>query len=242
MDSLDRLHADVCDCRRCPRLVSWREQVATDRRASYRDQTYWGRPIPGFGDPAARILVLGLAPAAHGANRTGRVFTGDRSGDWLFRSMHRAGLANQAESTSVADGLALRDAWVTAAVKCAPPDNKPMPDERDECRPFMRRELTLLAGLRVVVCLGAFAYEAACREFAVRPRPRFGHLVEVRSPAGGPVLVCSFHPSQQNTFTGRLTEPMLDAVFVRAIELADAADPGPGGGRRQVRSPRGSDR
>lgn len=220
MDSLDRLRADVCDCRRCPRLVSWREQVAIEKRASYRDQEYWGRGVPGFGDPRARILVLGLAPAAHGANRTGRVFTGDRSGDWLFRAMHRAGLANQPHSVSADDGLRLRDAWVTAAVKCAPPDNKPLPDERDACRPFVRRELALLDRVRVVVCLGAFAYEAGCQEFGVRPRPKFGHLAEVPAPDGGPTLLCSFHPSQQNTFTGRLTEPMLDAVFHRAVVLA----------------------
>ncbi len=227
VDSLDRLHSDVCDCRRCPRLVAWREQVAIDRRASYRTQVYWGRPIPGFGDGAARIVVLGLAPAAHGANRTGRVFTGDRSGDWLFRAMHRAGLANQPTSVSADDGLALRDAWVTAAVKCAPPGNKPLPDERDECRPFMQRELALLGNVRVMVCLGAFAYEVACHEYAVKPRPKFGHLAEVLTPDGGPVLVCSFHPSQQNTFTGRLTEPMLDAVFRRAVELAEAATGAP---------------
>ena len=220
VDSLDRLRAEVCDCHRCPRLVSWREQVAVEKRASYRDQIYWGRPVPGFGDQRARVLVLGLAPAAHGANRTGRVFTGDRSGDWLFRSMHRAGLANQPVSVSADDGLRLRDAWVTAAVKCAPPDNKPLPDERDACRPFVRRELALLERVEVVVCLGAFAYAAACVEFGVRPRPRFGHLAEIATPAGGPTLVCSFHPSQQNTFTGRLTEDMLDAVFHRAVELA----------------------
>lgn len=232
MDSLDRLRADVCDCRRCPRLVSWREQVAIEKRASYRDQEYWGRGVPGFGDPRARILVLGLAPAAHGANRTGRVFTGDRSGDWLFRAMHRAGLANQPHSVSADDGLRLRDAWVTAAVKCAPPDNKPLPDERDACRPFVRRELALLDRIRVVVCLGAFAYEAGCQEFGVRPRPKFGHLAEVPAPNGGPVLLCSFHPSQQNTFTGRLTEPMLDAVFHRAVVLAGEPK------RRPARSPR----
>jgi uracil-DNA glycosylase family 4 len=213
------LAADVAACAACPRLVAWRETVAQERRAAYRDETYWGRGVPGFGDPCARILVLGLAPAAHGANRTGRVFTGDRSGDWLFRAMHRAGLANQPTSTAKDDGLALRDAWVTAAVKCAPPDNKPLPSERDACRPFLRRELTELADVRVVVCLGAFAYDAACAEWGVRPKPRFGHLVEV-DVAGGPTLLCSFHPSQQNTFTGRLTEPMLDAVFARAVELA----------------------
>ena len=221
VDSLQRLERDVGTCRACPRLVAWREQVAHDKRASYRDCDYWGRGVPGFGDPAARIGVLGLAPAAHGANRTGRVFTGDRSGDWLFRAMHRAGLANQPTSVAADDGLELRDAWVTAAVKCAPPANRPEPGERDTCRPFLEREVALLGNLGVVVCLGAFGYEAACSVFGVRPRPRFGHLVETRTP-GGLDLVCSFHPSQQNTFTGRLTEPMLDAVFTRAIELADA--------------------
>ncbi len=219
VDSLGRLSADVCDCRACPRLVAWREQVAVEKRASFRHEAYWGRGVPGFGDPAARILVLGLAPAAHGANRTGRVFTGDRSGDWLYRSMHRAGLANQPTSVAADDGLALDGAWVTAAVKCAPPDNKPLPVERDACRPFLRRELALLADLRVVVCLGGFAFEAACGEWGVRPRPKFGHAVEVPVD-GGPVLLCSYHPSQQNTFTGRLTEPMLDAVFARAVVLA----------------------
>ena len=206
-------------CRACPRLVEWRERVAIDKRAAYRDDTYWGRPIPGFGDPAASIVVLGLAPAAHGANRTGRVFTGDRSGDWLFRAMHRAGLANQSRSVSIDDGLQLTDAWVTAAVKCAPPGNKPLPDERDACAPFLRREFEALSRMRVVVCLGQFGYQAACAHFGVRPRPRFGHGVEVQVP-DGPVLICSFHPSQQNTFTGRLTEPMLDAVFHRAVVLS----------------------
>ena len=193
--------------------------MATEKRASYRDEQYWGRPVPGFGDPAARVLVLGLAPAAHGANRTGRMFTGDRSGDWLFRAMHRAGLANQPESLHREDGLELRGAWVASAVRCAPPDNKPLPAERDNCRTFLQRELALLTELRVVVCLGAFAYEAACTEFGLRPRPRFGHLAETLAP-NGLTLLCSFHPSQQNTFTGRLTEPMLDAVFARAAELA----------------------
>lgn len=219
MDSLSELCEQVGECRRCPRLVEWREAIAVDKRAAYRDDEYWGRGVPGFGDPAAAVLVLGLAPAAHGANRTGRVFTGDRSGDWLYRAMYRAGLANQPTSRSIDDGLELHGAWVTAAVKCAPPANKPLPDERDRCRPFLRRELDLLDRVRVVVCLGAFAYEAACHEYGVRPRPRFGHLVEVQVP-DGPVLLCSFHPSQQNTFTGRLTEPMLDAVFFRAVELS----------------------
>lgn len=193
--------------------------MATEKRASYRDEQYWGRPVPGFGDPAARVLVLGLAPAAHGANRTGRMFTGDRSGDWLFRAMHRAGLANQPESLHREDGLELRGAWVASAVRCAPPDNKPLPAERDNCRTFLQRELALLTELRVVVCLGAFAHEAACTEFGLRPRPKFGHLAETLAP-NGLTLLCSFHPSQQNTFTGRLTEPMLDAVFARAAELA----------------------
>lgn len=195
--------------------------AATEKRASYRDEEYWGRGVPGFGDPMAKVLVLGLAPAAHGANRTGRIFTGDRSGDWLYRAMYRAGFANQPTSTHRGDGLRLVGAWVTSAVKCAPPDNKPSTDERDACVPFLRREIAALSRLRVVVCLGAFAYEAACREFSVKPRPKFGHGVEAESPSGVS-LVCSFHPSQQNTFTGRLTEPMLDSVFQRAKELAGA--------------------
>jgi uracil-DNA glycosylase family 4 len=203
--------------------VAWRERVAEEKRAAYLDDEYWGRPIPGFGDPAARIVVLGLAPAAHGANRTGRVFTGDRSGDWLFRAMHRAGLANQPESVSIDDGLELVGAWVTAAVKCAPPANKPLPEERDACAPFLAREFAALANAAVVVCLGQFGYQAACAHFGVRPRPRFGHGIEVPTDAG-PTLVCSFHPSQQNTFTKRLTEPMLDAVFARAIALSRSAD------------------
>lgn len=220
MDSLGRLSKEICECRQCPRLVQWREDVAVEKRAAYRDQTYWGRPVPGFGDPKARILVLGLAPAAHGANRTGRVFTGDRSGDWLFRSMHHAGLANQPESVARDDGLALTDAWVSAAVRCAPPANKPLPAERDACRPFLQREWDMLKQLQVVVCLGGFAHEAACSELGLRPRPKFGHLAEATAP-NGLVLLGSFHPSQQNTFTGRLTEPMLNAVFARAVELAD---------------------
>ena len=219
MTPLARLERDVVGCRACPRLVAWREQVADEKRAAYRDEEYWGRPIPGFGDEDARIVVLGLAPAAHGANRTGRVFTGDRSGDWLFRAMHRAGLANQPQSVALDDGLALTDAWVSAAVKCAPPGNKPLPEERDSCAPFLEREFAALTNMGVVVCLGQFGYQAACSHFGVRPRPKFGHGVEV-SIAGGPTLICSFHPSQQNTFTKRLTEPMLDAVFARAVELS----------------------
>jgi uracil-DNA glycosylase family 4 len=223
---LARLERDVIGCRACPRLVAWREHVAAEKRAAYRDEEYWGRPIPGFGDPDARIVVLGLAPAAHGANRTGRVFTGDRSGDWLFRAMHRAGLANQPESVSIDDGLELVGAWVTAAVKCAPPGNTPLPEERDACARFLEREFSALTNAAVVVCLGQFGYQAACSHFGVRPRPKFGHGVEVPIDAG-PTLVCSFHPSQQNTFTKRLTEPMLDAVFARAIALSHprARDP-----------------
>jgi uracil-DNA glycosylase len=218
--ALRTLRDEIIACDRCPRLVAWRELVAIEKRASFRDETYWGRPISGFGDPEAAIVVLGLAPAAHGANRTGRVFTGDRSGDWLFRSMHRAGLANQPLSVSADDGLALRNAWVTAAVKCAPPANKPEIGERDNCRPFLQREFALLRNARVVVCLGAFAYEAACAEFFVRPRPKFGHLAEAVT-SSGLTLLCSFHPSQQNTFTGKLTEPMLDAVLATARALSD---------------------
>ena len=220
MTELDRLRTEVCACRRCPRLVEWREDVARVKRASFRDDVYWGRPVPGFGDPEARILVLGLAPAAHGANRTGRMFTGDRSGDWLYRAMWRAGLANQPTSVAADDGLALRGAWVTSAVKCAPPDNKPTPTENATCRPFVTAELAALGQVSVIVCLGAFAYAAACSMTAVRPRPRFGHGVEVQTP-GGLTLLCSFHPSQQNTFTGRLTEAMLDAVFGRATQIGD---------------------
>jgi uracil-DNA glycosylase len=222
---LQALEAEVTACRRCPRLVAWREQVAREKRASFARWDYWGRPVPGFGDPDARILVLGLAPAAHGGNRTGRVFTGDRSGDWLFAAMHRAGLANQATSVSRDDGLRLRDAWVTAAVRCAPPANHPTPRERDNCLPWTEHELTLLPRARVVVCLGAFAWDAALRvraalgEPAPRPRPRFGHGAEARGDRF--TLLGSFHPSQQNTFTGRLTEAMLDAVFARARELAE---------------------
>ncbi len=216
--------AEVAACRACPRLVAWREEVAVEKRAAFRDDSYWGRGVPGFGDPAARIVVLGLAPAAHGANRTGRMFTGDRSGDWLYRALWRAGLANQPSSVSRDDGLTLAGAWITSPVRCAPPANKPTPNEIARCRPFLQRELAALGDqVRVVVCLGAIAYAAACGELGVRPRPRFGHGVEAPSPAG-PMVLCSFHPSQQNTFTRRLTEPMLDAVFTRAVELA-GADP-----------------
>jgi uracil-DNA glycosylase len=212
------LEARVTTCRRCPRLVEWRELVAREKRASFRDEDYWGRPVPGFGDPAARVYVLGLAPAAHGGNRTGRVFTGDRSGDWLFGSLHRTGFANQPESVRAGDGLRLKDAFVAAAVRCAPPANKPLPAERDNCLPYAAEELELLRPA-VIVCLGAFAWDAACRLLGVKPRPKFGHGAEFEVPEG-PMLVGTYHPSQQNTFTGKLTEPMLDAVFERAKLLA----------------------
>jgi uracil-DNA glycosylase family 4 len=217
-NSLSALIADITSCRACPRLVEWREAVAVEKRASFKEDTYWGRPVPGFGDAHARILVLGLAPAAHGANRTGRMFTGDRSGDWLYRAMHKCGLANQPTSTDRSDGLRLSGAYVAAAVRCAPPDNKPTPAERDACRDFLTREVALLSSLRVVVCLGSFAYDAACREFGIRPKPKFGHGVVV--PAESVTLVCSYHPSQQNTFTGKLTETMLDDVFATALKLS----------------------
>jgi uracil-DNA glycosylase family 4 len=220
---LATLTEEIVGCRLCPRLVAWRELVARERRASFADQDYWGRPVPGFGDPRARIAVVGLAPAAHGANRTGRVFTGDRSGDWLFAAMFRAGLANQPTSVSANDGLVLTGAYVTAAVRCAPPQNKPTPQERTTCLPYLRRELALLADVLVVVVLGQFAYQVVASEFGIRPRPRFGHGTEVVAPDGR-VVLCSYHPSQQNTFTGVLTVAMFDAVFARALELVSAAD------------------
>jgi uracil-DNA glycosylase len=192
--------------------------VAREKRAAFRDQEYWGRPVPGFGDPEASVYVLGLAPAAHGGNRTGRVFTGDRSGDWLFGSLHRTGFANQPTSVQRGDGLRLEGAFVAAAVRCAPPANRPLPEERDNCLPYAAGELELLRP-KVIVCLGGYAWETACRLLAVRPRPRFGHGAE-HEVAGGPVLLGTYHPSQQNTFTGKLTAPMMDAVFARARELA----------------------
>jgi uracil-DNA glycosylase family 4 len=215
--ALAALTDEIVACRACPRLVAWREQVGREKRASFATEEYWAKPVPGFGDPEASVLVVGLAPAAHGGNRTGRVFTGDRSGDWLFRSMWRAGLANQPESVSREDGLRLIDAYIAAVVRCAPPANKPTVEERDHCRPYLARELALLPRVRVIVVLGAFAYENVAALLGVRPRPRFGHGVEV--PADGRTILCCFHPSQQNTFTGKLTEAMLDAVFARAAAL-----------------------
>jgi uracil-DNA glycosylase len=221
---LQELEREIVECRRCPRLVAWREEVAETKRAAFAGEDYWGRPIPGFGDPQATVVVLGLAPAAHGGNRTGRVFTGDRSGDWLFAALHRTGMANQPTSRSRDDGLALTGCWVCAAVRCAPPANKPTPAERDNCLPYAVRELALLRHARVVVCLGGFAWDAALRIMAQsgvtlpRPRLRFGHGAEAQ--VGELTLIGCYHPSQQNTFTGKLTEPMTDAVLVRARELA----------------------
>jgi uracil-DNA glycosylase family 4 len=233
----DELRAEVVACRACPRLVAWREEVARTKRAAYRDEEYWGRPVPGFGDPDAAILLVGLAPAAHGGNRTGRVFTGDRSGDWLYGALHRAGLANQPTSVSADDGLRLADTYVTAVVKCAPPDNAPTTAERDRCTPYFARELTLLGRARVAVALGGYAYTALCRALGdagvtvPRPRPAFAHGVEV--PTDRLTILGCYHPSQQNTFTGRLTEPMLDAVLARARQLG-----GLGGATRARGSPR----
>ena len=223
LEALGALENEVVACRRCPRLVAWREEVARVKRASFAEEDYWGRPLPGFGDPAARVLVLGLAPAAHGGNRTGRVFTGDRSGDWLFAGLWRAGFANQPTSVRPGDGLELTDCWVVAAVRCAPPANHPTPAERDNCLPYLVRELELLTQARVILCLGGFAWDAALRTLSVggasvpRPRPKFGHGSEAE--VGDHVLLGCFHPSQQNTFTGRLTESMMDDVLARAREL-----------------------
>jgi uracil-DNA glycosylase family 4 len=271
---LTGVQREVVACRRCPRLVRWREEVAAEKRAAFEDEAYWGRPVPGFGDPEARVLVVGLAPAAHGANRTGRMFTGDRSGDWLYRALHRAGLASQPRAIGRDDGLRLTGAWVTAPVRCAPPENRPTPDERRACRPYLERELEALDRVRVAVALGGWAYRHLMRIFRDRgwevpsPMPDFGHGREVRltaeepppaeggwaeGPAAvgrGPTgaagdradgeakptarptadpgerrrlhLICSYHPSQQNTFTGTLTEEMFDAVWARAAELAGA--------------------
>jgi uracil-DNA glycosylase family 4 len=226
---LAALTAEIVECRACPRLVEWRERVAREKRAAFRDDEYWGRPVAGFGDHAARVVLVGLAPAAHGGNRTGRVFTGDRSGDFLFASLFRTGFANQPESVHAGDGLALIGAYVAAAVRCAPPANKPTPEERDTCMPYLVRELQLLPQARVIVVLGAFGYEATWTtlraaglpgvELPAR-RPRFAHGMEV--DCGAVTIVGTFHPSQQNTFTGRLTAGMLDAVFVRARHLTNA--------------------
>jgi uracil-DNA glycosylase family 4 len=222
--SLAGLVEEIVTCRRCPRLVRWREKVAEEKRASFLGQDYWGRPVPGFGDPNARVLVVGLAPAAHGANRTGRMFTGDRSGDWLYRALHRVDLASQPDSVGVDDGLRLRDCYVTAAIRCAPPENKPKPQERRNCRPFLEREMDFLEGVEVIVTLGKYAYDHVLRILKGRqkaiptPRPGFEHGREV-SAGGGLTILASYHPSQQNTFTGTLTEAMFEDVWKRARSL-----------------------
>ena len=220
LERLAQLEAEITSCRLCPRLVEWREKVAREKKAAHAGEEYWGRPIPGFGDPEARVVVLGLAPAAHGANRTGRFFTGDRSGDFLFGALHRIGFANTPISRRADDGLRLSGLWTSAAVRCAPPKNRPTPAERDACLPYAARELGLLSDARVLVCLGAFAWDAALRLHAVRPKPRFAHGTE-HTPPSDTILLGCYHPSQQNTFTGVLTEPMLDAVLLRARELAE---------------------
>jgi uracil-DNA glycosylase family 4 len=223
--ALAALTDEIVACRRCPRLVEWRERVAREKVARFRHEAYWGRPVPGFGDPEARILLVGLAPAAHGGNRTGRVFTGDASGDFLFAALYRAGLANQPTSRSADDGLTLDDVYISAAVRCAPPDNKPTPAERDACAPYLSRELALLERVRVLVGLGAYGWDAALRAMAANgavpstpARPRFGHGAEIQ--VGRYVLLGTYHPSQQNTFTGKLTASMIDRVLARAKEVA----------------------
>lgn len=224
MTDLSVLNAEVVECRRCPRLVEWREDAARTKRAAYADDDYWGRPVPSFGDPDARILIVGLAPGAHGANRTGRMFTGDRSGEWLYGALHRAGLANRAESVWRYDGLALTGAWLTAAVRCVPPGNEPSAVERQTCRPYLEREMRLLTEMRTIVTLGGIAWDATLRTlrdlgYAVpTPKPKFGHGAEVE--IDGLTLIGSYHPSQQNTFTGRLTREMFDAVWSRAVDVA----------------------
>jgi len=227
-DSLPAVASEITRCSRCPRLVEWRARSAQNPPRRYRGQSYWARPLPGFGDPSARVLIVGLAPAAHGGNRTGRIFTGDRSGDWLFAALHRAGLANQATSVAVDDGLRLLGAYINAVNRCPPPQNRPTTEERDNCLPYLVRELRLLRSARVLVPLGSYAWAGsllALGELGVdlpRPRPRFGHGAEAGLTAGERrwTLVGCFHPSQQNTFTGKLTEPMMDSVFARARELA----------------------
>ena len=215
------LEKEITTCRRCPRLVEWREKVAREKRAAFADETYWGKPVPGFGDPEAGVILLGLAPAAHGANRTGRFFTGDRSGDFLFAALHRTGFSDTPISRTIEDSVNLDGLWISAAVRCAPPQNKPAPAERDNCLPYFTRELELLPNVEVVFCLGAFAWDAALRTYGVRPKPKFGHAAEYE--VGGVTLLGCYHVSQQNTFTKVLTPGMLDAALGRARELGPAA-------------------
>ncbi len=226
--ALEQINADIGECRRCPRLVEWREEAARNPPARFAGERYWARPVPGFGDPFARVVIVGLAPAAHGGNRTGRIFTGDRSGDFLFPVLHATGFANQPTSVRVGDGLAVRDLYVVAVNRSAPPDNRPTPDERDNCLPYMVRELQALEHTRVLVCLGAYAWDGALRALSVlghevRPRPKFGHGAE--SEVGPYLLLGTYHPSQQNTFTGRLTAPMMTEIFLRARTMADLPPP-----------------
>jgi len=231
-DSLEEFSVAVAECRRCPRLVEWREQVAREKRASFAEDDYWGRPVPGFGDPNAGVVIVGLAPAAHGANRTGRMFTGDRSGEWLYRALHESGFSNQRESVGRDDGLRLTDAWVTAPVRCAPPANKPTTVERDNCVGWFSAELDLLLTAQVFICLGQYGYHSLWRYLAdagcelPKPRPKFGHGVEIELPDGRTVLL-SYHPSQQNTFTGKLTTDMFSSVFARARRITAAGRTGP---------------
>jgi uracil-DNA glycosylase len=211
---LNRLREEIVRCRECPRLVRWREKVASEKKAAYSNEIYWGRPVPGWGDSQAKIVVVGLAPGAHGANRTGRMFTGDESGKWLYRALWKAGWTSQKESTSTQDGLELRSVWITSAVKCAPPDNRPSPKERDRCGNFFEREIRELKEAKVYLALGGFGFEAVTKFFGLKPRPKFGHGLEVQLSEGRWLVGC-YHVSQQNTFTGRLTEKMLDKVMAR---------------------------
>ena len=225
VEELKALRDEIISCRLCPRLVEYRERIAREKRRAYRDCEYWGKPVPGLGDPQARLLILGLAPAAHGGNRTGRMFTGDRSGDWLYRALHRAGLASQPTSGHAGDGLRLKEAYITASARCAPPNNKPLPQEMDNCRPFLLREMEILSRVRVILVLGRIAFETALRVLVERgamlprPRPRFAHGAIVHVAENVPRIVCSYHPSQQNTQTGKLTEGMLDAAVTTAKSL-----------------------
>ncbi len=214
-----KINHEIIKCRACPRLVEWREKIAKEKRAAYKTETYWGKPVPSFGDPNARLLIVGLAPAAHGANRTGRMFTGDRSGDFLFAALHRAGYANQSEAIDSDDGLVLKDAYITAPVRCAPPQNKPTTEEQQKCRTFLQRELKALKNVKVVLALGGIGYTAVAKEFNIKPKPKFGHELEIPLPDSR-VVLCSYHVSQQNTFTGRLTEKMFDNVLERAKVLS----------------------